>query len=140
MIFWDTSALVRCYARHERGHDRAANLLGSNERHAGSVLLLPEVAGALRRLAGPNRALGDRMLRSMREDLLGFELVPADLAPAELAADLAGRLGLRGADALHVATAVLVAREFRRGFRFVTSDAEQAAAARAEKLRVVLVN
>jgi len=47
---------------------------------------------------------------------------------------------LRSADALHVAAAFLLSKELGRGLRFVTSDVEQAAAARSEKLRVILVN
>ena len=139
MNFWDTSALFRCYATREPGHDWAMNLLASRDRRAGSVLLLPELAGALTRQAGPDRAIADHMVRKMREDLSGFELVPADIAQAELAARMASVWRLRGADALHLASAFMVAREFRRGFRFVTSDVDQAAAARAEKLKVILV-
>jgi len=113
--------------------------LASRERRAGSVLLLPELAGALTRLAGPNRALAARLMGKMREDLATFELVPTDIAHAELAYRLAADRRLRGADAVHLATACLLAREFRRRFRFVTSDRDQAAAARAERLAVIVV-
>jgi len=140
VIFWDTSALVRCYAGRESGHDRAADLLASRERQAGSVLLLPEAAGALSRLAGSNRALAARMIRRMREDVATFELVPSGIAQAELAVRIASERRLRGGEALHLASACMIAEEFRRGFRFVTSDVDQAAAARSEKLRVILVN
>jgi predicted nucleic acid-binding protein len=115
------------------------NALASRERHAGSVLLLPEMAGALSRLAGENRALATRLLRKVREDLESFELVPADIAQAEFASKLAAERRLRGADAVHLAGACLMAREFRRGFRFVTSDVEQAAAARSERLKVIQI-
>ena len=116
------------------------NLLSSRERQSGSVLLLPEVAGALTRLAGVNRALSERLLRKFKADVASFELFPADIAHGERAYRLAADLRLRGVDALYVATALLAAQEFGRGLRFVTSDAEQAAAARSEKLRVILVN
>lgn len=140
MIFWDTSALVRCYAAHEPGHDRAMNFMASRERHAGSVLLLPEVSGAVTRLSGKNQALAERLLRKFRDDLASFELLPADIAQAELASRFAVNDRLKGADALHVATAFLLARDLGRGLRFVTSDAAQAAVAKSEKLRVILVN
>ena len=140
MIFWDTSALVRCYAEREVGHDRAKSFLTSRERMSGSVLLLPEVSGALSRFAGADRALAAKLLRKFREDLAAFELLPTDIAQVELAARFAGERRLRGADAVHLAGAFLLAREFRRGFRFVTSDVDQATAARSEKLRVILVN
>lgn len=140
MIFWDTSALVRCYSKGEPGHGRAANILASKERQSGSVILLPEATGALARMAGSDRALRDKVLKDVRSALAEFELLPADIAQGELAVRLAVERGLRGADALHVAAACLLARELGRGVRFVTSDVDQAAVARSEKLRVILVN
>ena len=140
MIFWDTSAVVRCYSQGESGRDRALNLLSSKERHSGSVLLLAETAGAISRQAGSNRPLADRAIRKVRDDLASFELIPTDVAQAEVAARMAFERRIHGADAIHIACAWLISREFRRGFRFVTSDVDQAAAARSEKLRVILVN
>lgn len=140
MIFWDPSAVVRCYSVRESGRERAVNLLSSKERHAGSVLLLAETSGALSRLAGPNRPLADRAIRKMREHVASFEFIPTDLAQAELAARIAAERRIHGADAIHIACAWLLAREFRRGFRFVTSDVDQAEAARLQNLRVILVN
>lgn len=139
MIFWDTSAFVRCYVSRHSGHARAANLLASRERQAGSVLLLPEATGALTRLAGSDRVLRDKAMKAMRSDLSNFELLPADIAQAELAARVAVDRRLRGADALHVATAVLLSRELAWRLRFVTSDADQAQAARSEGLKVIVV-
>jgi predicted nucleic acid-binding protein len=139
VIFWDTSALVRCYSRDEPGHGRAANLLASRERQSGSVILLPETMTALARMAGSNRALRDKVLRDARSALGEFELMPADIGQAELAARFAVEHRLRGADALHVAAAWLLSRELGRSVRFVTADVEQAGAARLEKLPVILV-
>lgn len=140
MIFWDTSALVRCYSKSESGHGRAANLLASRERQSGSVILLPESIGALARMAGSDGALRDKVLKDVRSALAEFDLLSADIAQGELAARFAVEHHLRGADALHVAAAFLLSKELGRGLRFVTSDVEQAAAARSEKLRVILVN
>lgn len=140
MIFWDTSALVRCYSKSEPGQGRAANLLASPERHSGSVILLPESLGVLARMAGSDRALRDKVLKDVRSALARFEMLPADIAQGELAARFAVEHRLRGADALHVAAAFLLSRELARGLRFVTSDVDQAAAAKSEKLRVILVN
>ena len=140
MIFWDTSALIRCYSKSEPGHGRAANLIASRERQSGSVILLPEATGVLARLAGSDRVLRDKVLKDVRSALAEFELVPADIAQGELAARFAMEHRLRGADALHLAAAYLLAKELGRGVRFVTSDVAQAAAARSEKLRVILVN
>jgi len=140
VIFWDTSALVRCYSSGEPGRGRAANLLASRERQSGSVILLPEAMTALARMAGADRALRDRVLKDVRTALGEFDLLPADIAQAELAARFGVEHRLRGADALHVAAAFLLSRELARAVRFVTSDVDQAAAARSEKLRVIFVN
>jgi len=139
VIFWDTSALVRCYSKDEPGHGRAANLLASRERQSGSVILLPETIGALARMAGSDRALRDKVLKDVRSALAQFELMPADVAQGELAARLAVDRGLRGADALHVAAAFLLSKELGRGLRFVTSDVDQAKAARSEGLKVLQI-
>jgi len=91
-------------------------------------------------MAGSDRALRDKVLKEVRSALAEFELMPADIGQAELAARFAVEHRLRGADALHVAAAFLLSRELARGVRFVTSDIDQASAARSEKLRVILVN
>ncbi len=139
MILWDTSAFVRCYKLREPGSGRAMRLLMSGDRQGGSVLLLPEVLGVLSRMVGLERAMRDRVLKRAREQLASFELLSTDIAQAELAARFAVEFALRGADALHLAAACLMAREMGREVRFVTSDRDQAAAARAEKLKVILV-
>ena len=90
-------------------------------------------------MAGSDRALRDKVLKDVRSALAQFELMLADVAQGELAARLAVDRGLRGADALHVAAAFLLSKELGRGLRFVTSDVDQAKAARSEGLKVLQI-
>lgn len=138
MIFWDSSALVRCYFAREEGHTRANNLLFSEHGHQGSVLILPEATSAIVRKLGPDRRLRDSILRILDEHLKQFNLLPLDDAQIDRAVLLIRRHGLTAADAIHLSAAVALAREIGRSrFRFATADRAQAAAAGAEGLRVV---
>lgn len=138
MIFWDTSALIKAYLEPEPGHARARNLLLSGEAQAASTLLFPEAAGAVARRTGHRPHLRDAILDLLERHREGMNLVPFLEEHVESALRLARRYALRGADAVHLATALQVFRECgRRNFRFVTADAEQLAAARAEGLRVL---
>ncbi len=91
------------------------------------VLLLVEVAGAISRRTGDpqlaHRAVG-QILR-----IPALRLVPLDHRLAEAAADLAADLGLRGADAVYVATARHL------GVPLVTWDEDQ----RVRATRIVTV-
>ncbi len=78
----------------------------------GSALLLPEV------LAKPMRQDPESSEVAALAGLLGrLELRPVDTATSRLALDLAVKYGLRAADAVHLATAVLA-----RADRFLTNN------------------
>jgi uncharacterized protein len=138
MIFWDTSALIKCYGASERDHERALNLLSRERGHKGCVLLKLETIGGLVRKSGPDRALRESLLRLAEDHLSGFDLIPADPALLDLGARLILKHALRAADALHLAAAVSLARVLgRRKLHFATADAEQADAAAAEHLKTI---
>lgn len=138
MIFWDTSALIKCYARLEPGHARAKSFLIREKGHKGSSLLWPEAVSGIVRKLGANKRLRDSLLRLCEDHLKHFDLVPLDQAHMETAVRLIRLHGLRLADALHLAAALILSRELGRArIRFATSDAPQAAAARAEGLKVL---
>lgn len=77
----------------------------------GSVLLLPEI------LAKPLRGGYDAEVAELGALLSRIELLPVDLATAELAVGLAARHGLRAAGAVHLASAVLCGAD-----RFITNN------------------
>ncbi len=138
MIFWDASALVRCYVPDEPGSERARHWLVHERDHQGSALLLPEISSAVVRRIGADRRLAAKQLEMLDEHLARFNLLPVGEPQIERAVALIRRRSLTAADAIHVATAVLHARDLgRTAFRFATCDGPQAAAARAEGLRVV---
>jgi len=138
MIFWDSSALARAYFESEPGHARAKSLLRSPGRKHGSALLRPETASGVVRRYRHDRTLIEATLDLLVDHLKDFDLVPIDDDLIERAVGLIRKHSLRGADALHLAGALVLARDLGRArFRFVTADAKQAAAAREEGLKVI---
>jgi predicted nucleic acid-binding protein len=136
VIYWDTSALLKAYAAREAHHARALNLRDSVVRHVSSALLRTELVGAVcSRLFGSRRVM-KAMVDEALEDLKDWTLLAVDphLEPAEA---LCERHGLRGADAIHLASALTLRREVTRKFRFASADRRQLSAARAEGLRVI---
>jgi predicted nucleic acid-binding protein len=91
------------------------------------VLLLPEIAGAVARRTGAPR-LAQRAVEAVLR-LPALRLVVVDDVLARRAAILAGRLRLRGADAVYIATAATLRQPL------VTWDAEQ----RDQAARVIQV-
>lgn len=77
----------------------------------GSVLLLPEV------LSKPLRDGTPQEVRFLAGLLSRLDLRPVDLATAEMATGLAAKYRLRGADAAHLACAVVAGAE-----RFITNN------------------
>ncbi len=77
----------------------------------GSVLLLPEV------LSRPRRDENFDETFALLRVLARLELLPVDLATAEMATEFAAAYRLRAADAVHLATAVKAGAE-----RFVTNN------------------
>jgi len=138
MIFWDTSAFIKCYGEIEVDHARAVNLLDREQGHKGCVLLKIETISGLVRKAGSNRALRQTLLTLAEESLRQFDLMPLDESLIELGTRLILKHSLRAGDSLHLAAAVQLTREIGRGkLHFATADGEQAAAAAAENLKVI---
>ena len=132
MILWDTSALLSGLVEGEPGHARALNLLEGSERNGGSLLLRPELAGALLRRG--RHATLDAFSSEWRR----FSLLNLDEGQAALTERLIRRHRLKGFDAVHVAAALTLLQSIKRPRpTFVTADRAQAAAARAEGLRVI---
>ncbi len=129
----DASVVVSRLVQHDVNHEASRRWLTQYVAGGGLViaptLLLPEVAGAVaRRTREPRlaRRAVDVVLR-----LPALRLVPVDDVLARTAAELAGRLRVRGADAIYIAVAA--------GLRLplVTWDIEQRD--RAARLVEVLV-
>jgi predicted nucleic acid-binding protein len=138
MIFWDTSALLRCYEGDQASHARARNLLLRERGHCSSALLRLEAVSGIRRRFGRDRAKVASLLRTVNAHIDHFDLQAIDEAVLEKGIPLVERHGLRAGDAIHLASALLLARDLgRRHIRFASVDREQTLAASAEGLKVI---
>ncbi|HEV7587716.1 MAG TPA: type II toxin-antitoxin system VapC family toxin [Longimicrobium sp.] len=151
--FLDTSALVKVYSV-EAGSTRVQNIIrGANVRPPQnriviSVLAHPETASAIVQiLGGPDaarRGFGARDQQRLPAVLASelryasFVLAPADLH-VDAAAALVWKHRVRGADAVHLATALAARKDVPDSaeFYFVSSDVSLNRAALAEGLAVI---
>lgn len=103
----DASVIVSRLVPHDVPHEASRRWLARHVAGGGLVvapaLLLPDVAGAVARRTGAPRLARRAVDVVLRVPEL--RLVPVDDALAGTAARLAGRLRLRGADAVYIAAA-----------------------------------
>jgi predicted nucleic acid-binding protein len=127
----DASVVVSRLVPHDVHHEASRRWLARHVGGGGLViapaLLLPEVAGAVARRTGEPRLARRAVDAVMR--VPGLRLVPVDDVLARMAARLAGRLRVRGADAIYIAAAAVLR------LPLVTWDVEQ----RDRATRVVAV-
>lgn len=110
LVYFDSSALVKLVV-NEPGSDLAATLWNSCDAALSSRLAYPEVCAALA-AAGRNHDLADRDVDAALND---WEVFWASIRPVELTAEVARRAGtlasqhsLRGADAVHLSSALAI--------------------------------
>jgi predicted nucleic acid-binding protein len=125
----DASVVVSALVRHDANYAASVRwleaYLAADGLLVAPAILLAEVAGAIARRAAAPRA-ARRTVEALAR-LPALRLVAVDETLGQAAAALAGRLRVRGADAVYIATADLL------GLPLVTFDAEQ----RARGARVV---
>jgi predicted nucleic acid-binding protein len=135
IAYFDTSAAVKLVIA-EAGSERAARLWSSADRVASSLLLYPEARAALAR-ARRDRRIGDGELRLAVSGFEGMwrhvERLQTTTDLAERAGALAHAYGLRGYDAVHLASAERLAS---REMVFVAADGTLCDAARQLGLAV----
>lgn len=117
----DASVVASRLVPHDVHHETTRRWLTRHVEGGGLLvvpaLLLPEVAGAVARRTGDPR-LARRAVDAVLR-VPGLRLVPVDEVLARMAAGLAGRLRVRGADAVYVALAAALR------LPLVTWDVEQ---------------
>ena len=143
-LYLDTSALVKLYAR-EQGSEWLVLFTESYSSHELYIARLagPELVAALIRKA--NR--GEISLQDAQESVSEFrqewnhdyQIVEVRNEIADLAMTLAEKHGLRGYDAVHLATALHL-QNIRQAIQespliFISADVEQLDAAKAEGLQ-----
>ena len=121
MFVVDASVWVASYRTQDQHHFESQQwireVITSGDTILGPAILLAEVAGALARLSGDTSgALAP--VENMRR-FPKFELAVASKELADLSAQIAAELRLRGADAVYVAVAV------QRGVPLITFDDQQ---------------
>jgi uncharacterized protein len=140
IYFADSSALVKRY-RSEDGSARVLDLLESAGRTFVSRLAAVEVSSALVRRARSIKLSAENLTAALAlfdADLAGsLDIIELDQPLMKQAVDVARRHGLRGADAIQLASAQFAQREVLPDtIILLSSDVELNAAAAAEGLQV----
>lgn len=144
MIFYylDASAWVKRYYQ-EVGTAWVQDLFVQNRAIACASLGLVEVTATLarkRKAQGISLSLLEQKTHELEEDWEHFIQVQLTAEAMDLAKELAKELALRGADAVHLASALLLQRRFAEEddqLIFVTSDQELKEAAQSSGLTAI---
>lgn len=138
ILYLDTSALVKLYVR-ERGSLQTRKQADRAEALATSVVAYAEARAAFARLWRERPAnRGRHRARVAQLDRDWSRYMQVELTPAlgRSAGELAERHGLRGFDAIHLASAVWLRSAYSGELRFAAFDRRLAAAARAAGLAI----
>jgi len=141
ILYLDTSALVKLYVA-EAASDLVRREVRACNQAATSRVAYPEARAALARrqreraLSGPGLR---RAATALDRDLDAMVIVELRPALARMAGELAEHHGLRGFDAIHLASALELERLVAGPLRFISFDDRQSTAAAAIGLDVVAV-
>jgi len=108
-LYLDTSALVKLYI-HEQGTDEVNHWIAQAAFTATSLITLAEANAALgraSRLKFISQGAAEDAIRLLRRQWLHYLKTPITEKTVARAAELAWNLGLRGYDAVHLASAEL---------------------------------
>lgn len=108
-LYLDTSALVKLYI-HEQGTDEVNQWMTQAAFTATSLITLAEANAALARalrMKFISQETGEEAIRLLRKQWLHYLKTPITEKTVARAAELAWNLGLRGYDAVHLASAEL---------------------------------
>ena len=136
IVYLDTSALVKLYVAEDSSVDVRAHVRRA-EQVASSRVAYPEARSALarRHREGAITAKGlRRAVSALDRDMGSLVVVELYGGVARIAGELAERHALRGFDAIHLASALELARLLGSLPRFVSFDDRQSEAAAAEGL------
>jgi uncharacterized protein len=138
MIYYlDSSALVKRYAA-ESGSAKVAALIEGDHKIAISWLAIPETLSAIARRAkdGSMRAKELAAIRDqLNQDIQHFLIVQVAGAPVDGIETIIARHALRGADSIHLSTALWLCKATKTPIIFVASDNELLNAARSDRLK-----
>jgi uncharacterized protein len=135
-LYLDTSALVKLYVE-EDGSESVARWVAGAGLVATSRVAYPEARAALarRKREGAITSPGlKRVVGDLDRDMASLVIVELTEAVARAAGQLAERRGLRGFDAIHLASAIELGRLLEIPPSFAAADARLMSAAAAEGL------
>jgi predicted nucleic acid-binding protein len=139
MIYFDTSALVKRYLK-ENGSETVGSIVRQKKVIATSKLAYPEMLSALMR---KHRA-GDIQRRPLDLVIGQFEIDWEKLVIVEfhdelleIIKSLIEKYPLRGADAVHLSSAMWLQKSTKETLTFVTSDIALLNTAQAEDLEII---
>lgn len=134
IVYFDTSALLKRYVL-EAGSEAIAALWKQATGSATSQILYAEVLAsfARKRREQPGAAdVLDEALRLFRDDWMGLHRIDVDAEVNRVVDELLGRHPLRGADAIHLASALRLRDLVQGDVTFACADVALVNAARAE--------
>lgn len=136
IAYLDTSSLMKLFVQEE-GSQAVASLVEDSQGVAISLVGYAEARAALgmasreaRLTPGEHR----RAVRQLEEAWADFIVIAVQEALIRLAGALAEQHGLRGFDAIHLASAVWLQRQIGDAIRFAAADVRLCAAAGSEGL------
>ena len=135
--YFDSSALVKRYVREE-GSTRVRRLLGQGVAATARYSIVEMVSALARRARQGDLtpAEVERIARAIRTDAEHLTLVELTESVASRASDLLLAHPLRAADAVQLASCLLLRERASPDLRFTTYDSRLAAAAEAEGVQV----
>jgi len=124
ILYLDTSAIVKLYTV-ELGSADVKRWVSGAEDVVSSLIAYAETRAALAR-KHRMRQMNEKQLNAHKnefeKDWTGFLKVPADAHLVRIAGELAERYGLKGYDAMHLASADQIHREVRSPIWFACFD------------------
>jgi uncharacterized protein len=134
ILYLDTSSLVKLYVE-EGDSDRVVELVASSEAAATSIVAYAEARAAFARRHRENALkLREyrRLVSSLNEDWESYLIVQIRDEMVRSAGDLAEKHGLRGFDAIHLASAMALRDGLKTPIVFSSSDQRLNDASRSE--------
>ncbi len=139
ILYLDTSALVKIYVEETRSADVRENTKEA-ESLATSRIAYAEARAAFarkRREHGLSRAGYRSVVNDLDQDWDDYFIVDVSEGLVRAAGILAESHALRGADAIHLASAVILNKQVGENVMFLCFDGRLATAAGKERLKVV---
>ncbi len=138
MIYLDSSALVKRYIEEE-GSDKVNALLEDTSVAAASRLAYPEILAAItrrHRAAEIETGTFERIKKAFKVDWTSLTVIEMHKEVFQFIDEVIAKHALKGADSIHLSTALWLRKVTKEDVVFVASDLELLKAAKAEKLSV----